>query len=691
MAKNKNKNKKKQKEKELEIRKQNEGSRKQENPETDSSGAGENLQKEDEKPEVEMGQEKKASKTAGKADKKRAAEAVKEADKEQEAETAEEADKGRTEETAGKADKTKKADKKKEAESGSKADNKQEAESVKVADSRQEAETTEETDKDQAVETPKKAGKKKAAEAADESLQKNRRLRLGILSAVMVVGVIAIAVILNVVVGTWNVSWDMSQEGIYSISEQSKSIVRGLEQDITIYILDSEEGFPIGFKQILQQYVKNSNHINVVYRDGVLYPNFAYEYVDTSTTVNPDSIIVVCGDRYVYLDSDEFARMGLSSDGNSYGTILEFEPLLTSAINSVNDGETMIVYQTTGHNELLLTNSVQTGMMRDNFELGSLSLLAVDAVPEETDILLIYAPTTDFSQEDCDKVRAYLDEGGKVCYIMEATVTLEHLEELMKDYGITAAEGIVMEQDLNRVYGAGTDSATPTYIIPFIEDTEITHDLYAANLALLVPIAKGLTEQTGSGCNVTGLLSTSAYAYSKVNLYSEYISREDDDILGPFYLAMLSEGENESMLLVLASSNVLADNVNEVVSGNNNNFFLNGLNYLIGDTDKISIRGKEIAYDSNVYTSRQVYLFGGIAIIGIPVLILAAGIVVVLIRRKHSQAMKRSRISEAEEETGEDTEIAEEETEETEEETEGTKEETEGTEEEPEETGEETE
>lgn len=500
----------------------------------------------------------------------------------------------------------------------------------------------------------KKNNENNKNQKAEELKQKNQRLRLGIWSATLIVGVVAFAVLLNIFVGKWNVFWDMSQERIYTISDQSKSIVRGLEQDITIYILDSEEGFPIGFKQILQQYVKNSSHIRVVYRDLNLYPGFAYDYVDSNRTINQDSIIVVCGENHVYLDSDEFSDMGLYSDGASYGTIVEFEPLLTSAINSVNDGTTTVIYQTTGHNELTFSNSVQTGIMRDNFTLEDLSLLNADAVPEDAGILMINSPTTDFSKADCDKIRAYLDAGGSVYYIMEATVDLENLNGLIADYGIEAAEGIVMEQNLNMIYGGGTDAATPTYIIPLVEDTPLTHDFYAAKLALMVPITRGLTEKSGSGYEVTGLLSTSAYAYSKVNLYSEYLSREDEDILGPFYLAALSEREGAGTLLVLGSSNVLTNDVDEVVSGNNSNFFLNGLNYLTGDADKISIRGKEIVYDSNLYSSRAVYLISGIAIGGIPILILILGIVVVVMRKKRSQAMKRGKTGYSESEESEE-------------------------------------
>ena len=85
----------------------------------------------------------------------------------------------------------------------------------------------------------------------------------------------------------------------------------------------------------------------------------------------------------------------------------------------------------------------------------------------------------------------------------------------------------------------------------------------------------------------------------------------------------------------------MTDDVNSVVNGNNEDFFLNGINYLVGDADKISIRGKEITFDSNIYTSRQVLIFSALGIAGIPLVILVVGVIVVLLRRKRSQQFEK--------------------------------------------------
>lgn len=463
-------------------------------------------------------------------------------------------------------------------------------------------------------------------------MKDKKRLHIGVRSGIIFVAVLAVLLIGNLLIEKLDVSWDLSQESIYTISEQTKSILTGLDQDITIYIISSEEDFPIGYQQIIGQYTKVSKHLKVVYRDLNLYPNFASQYMDSSTaTVTENSIIVVCGEKHMYLDADEYVSSTINEDYTGYNTSLDFEPMLTSAINYVNDGETYKIYCTTGHNELSLLSSTQTGLLRDNYEFEDIDLMT-EGIPEDADIILIHAPTSDFSKEDCDLLRDYVNNGGKLYYIVEATVELDNLTDLIADYGIQIEEGIVMEQDSSMVYGE-----TPTYIIPDIMDTEITEELYQSGMPLLILVSKGMTEIDNSDCTVTGLVSTSNYAYSKVNLDSEYLSREDDDIMGPFYLAMLSEQEDGGKLVVLGSSNVLNDDVDELVTGNNTDFFLNGMNYLLGDIDKISIRSKEIQNDYNLYTSQQVYIIGTVAIIGIPVVLILLGIIVTLRRKKRSQ------------------------------------------------------
>ncbi|MBQ8982315.1 MAG: GldG family protein [Lachnospiraceae bacterium] len=464
-----------------------------------------------------------------------------------------------------------------------------------------------------------------------------QRWKLGLKSGILLLIVTAVLIAGNLLLEKADIRWDLTKEKIYTISDQTVSILQGIDQDVTIYILSSEENFPIGFAQMVSEYQKSSSHVKVLYRSLDQYPNFAAAYMDNTTAaVSENSMIVVCGDKHMYVDSSQY----VSSDG----TLLAFEPMLTSAINAVIDGETKKIYRVLGHNEMELLASTSSGLLRDNYETIDLTLLN-EEIPEDADVVLINAPTEDFSAEELSKLQAYLDQGGSIYYIVEATIDLDRIYQFSEDNGIVIEPGIVLEQNPAMIYGD-----TPTYILPVIERHNITENFNSLNLPLIVLVSKGLKKADEEDLKTVGLLATSDYAYSKVNLDSEYISREDDDIIGPFYLAMVSENENGGRLLVLGSSNVLNDDADEMVNGRNTDFFINGIDYLMGDTNKISIRSKEIEYDYNLYSGLQIYIFSAISVLGIPILILLIGTVVVVIRNRRSKNWQKRRSFEEEKE-----------------------------------------
>lgn len=457
---------------------------------------------------------------------------------------------------------------------------------------------------------------------------KQQRLKLGIRSGILFVIVLAVLVACNLLIEKADVHFDLSQEKIYTLSDQTKSILQGMEKDVTIYILSSEEDFPIGFRQLVNEYTRNSSHLTVLYRSIDLYPNFASQYMtNTSATVKENSLIVVSGEKHVYVDSDQF----VSSDK----TALKFEPLLTSAINYVADGETKMLYYISGHNEMELTEAFKSSLLRDNYAVNELALLNQE-IPDDADILLIDAPTEDYSADECEKLQNYLDQGGRIYYIIEATIDLDYLYAFAEKNGIRVEPGVVMEQNSVMIYGD-----TPTYILPIIEDHTITKDMDSNRTPLLVLVSKGLNASGSNGYTSSGLLSTSNFAYSKVNLDSEYVSREDSDIVGPFYLAMVSESEQGGSLLVLGSSNLLYEEADAMVNGRNTDFVINGMDYLMGDSDKISIRSKEIEYNTNLYSTAQVYIFAAVSIIGIPLLLILTGIILVTLRNRRSKNWKK--------------------------------------------------
>lgn len=52
-------------------------------------------------------------------------------------------------------------------------------------------------------------------------------------------------------------------------------------------------------------------------------------------------------------------------------------------------------------------------MKKANIELKTLSLLNIDAIPEDADCLLVYAPTSDLSKEEATMLSNFVYDGGR--------------------------------------------------------------------------------------------------------------------------------------------------------------------------------------------------------------------------------------------------------------------------------------
>ena len=88
---------------------------------------------------------------------------------------------------------------------------------------------------------------------------------------------IAIVVLVNWYVNRHDKRWDLTPNQEYSLSPQSKKILKGLKQNITIYAFDRKDAFSRR-RDLLGEYASASTHINVHYVDPDRQPALARQY-----------------------------------------------------------------------------------------------------------------------------------------------------------------------------------------------------------------------------------------------------------------------------------------------------------------------------------------------------------------------------------------------------------------------------
>ena len=446
--------------------------------------------------------------------------------------------------------------------------------------------------------------------------------------------VLAILVVVNIFASALPPAatrYDISASKLYSITSNTKVVVNALEQDVTIYwVVQSGQEDEV-IENLLGKYDSLSDHIQVVKKNPDVYPTFAEQYTDE--TVRNNSLIVECGDRSRFIGYDDIYVQEADIYSYSYNTSFDGEGAITSAIDYVVSEELPQAYILEGHGEADLPASFQEQIEKENIETNTLSLLTVDAIPEDADCVMIYAPESDISQEEKDLLADYAADGGKL-FVVAGPVqdgVLENLYDLLADYGVEANEGIVVEGDREHYSFQG-----PAVLLPDMSSDTITDSLIEENYFPIMPISLGLTvtENTGSG-TVTELLTTSYTSYSKLAGYSmtDY-EKEDGDIDGPFALAVSIDTAGEGKIIWFTSSYFLDDMYNATSSGANANLGMNALSSLIGETEAMAIRSKSLNYNYLTISESAASLLK-VSMIGVfPLLYLGIGIWVVLRRRR---------------------------------------------------------
>lgn len=473
-----------------------------------------------------------------------------------------------------------------------------------------------------------------------QSIQKRRynvsvkQLSVGAYSTGMIAVAVAVIVALNLVIGEIPRSYtkiDLTGQKLYSLTDQSIEFVKSMDEDVTIYVLVQEDAADKTLAQTLERYDDLSDHITVEYIDPNVNPTFHTKYTTGGISLN--SLIVVGEKRSKVIDSGEIYQSTLDYTTYSYTTTgYDGEGQITSALAYVTNEEMPKVYLVEGHGELSLSSNFAGALDKENVEYETISLLKVEEVPEDAACLMIMAPTSDFSEDDKNKVIDYLNKGGKV--IINTAYTAEvmpNFEAILEYAGIQLADGLVVEANYDYYY------QNPFYLLPDMGSS------YADNINgyyyLFVPFAQSLVYEEGTeGITYTDILFTSEDAYVKVKPEdaTDY-AMEEGDIPGPHTLgveAVKTVDNGEATMVVYGCGELFTDAADQMVSGVNQMLFTNTISHFVNHEVSISIPVKSYEVSTLVMSQKDILwlTIGTIAVLPLGCLVL--GFVIWFKRRK---------------------------------------------------------
>ena len=179
---------------------------------------------------------------------------------------------------------------------------------------------------------------------------KKRWLINGTKTLLLVLIIIAIFLGINILMQKLELTpIDLSQEKLYTLTEDSKEKVKNIDKDINIYFVGYTED--ASDLELAKQYNKANEKIVVEAVDVNSRPDLVTKYGIESGT---EGIIIECGEKSKVLTQDDL----VTYDTSTYETISIAEEKLTSSIISVSSEKVPKIYFLEGYSEFSLSNNM---------------------------------------------------------------------------------------------------------------------------------------------------------------------------------------------------------------------------------------------------------------------------------------------------------------------------------------------
>ncbi len=451
-----------------------------------------------------------------------------------------------------------------------------------------------------------------------KTFSSRRSTKMGLNSLLMIVLFIGIVVIVNFLASRHSVRWDLSENQNFTLAPQTHRILRTLPRDIkiTVFTREKDPGYQ-AFKERLESYRQASPKLSVEFIDPEKQPKIAQDYGIFRT----DTAI-------------------FESNGQTIRVTSPSEVELTGALIRISKETKKRVVFVEGHSELNIEDKDRTGLsiakdalLRQGYEVGTVSLLKESAVPDNTSVLVVAGPRRTVMKDEQDRIQAYVEKGGHLLVLADPD-TKTGLEPLLAHWGLGLGQGVLVDLQDRLAQGDLTALLVRTFT-----EHEITQDLTSA---VLLPLSRHITfdEQVGKDWDFVPLARTSPNSWAETNMQGRVVSlNEKEDVKGPLPMAVAltpkktPEEGTPRPAIVLIGSSTFASNAFFNFPGNSD-FFLHTTGWLAEERDLISIAPKEPALHPFTPNPTQERALIYIQVVLLPLVTLLTGIIVWRKRRR---------------------------------------------------------
>jgi ABC-type uncharacterized transport system involved in gliding motility auxiliary subunit len=435
----------------------------------------------------------------------------------------------------------------------------------------------------------------------------------------------ALVIIVAVVLGMVNFigfkhpkKLDYTKEGLHSLSDQSKSIVKALDSDLEVkgYFVDNQQegsNEKSKFKDVSDLFMAQSSKLKVVTINPMKFPEKAKE---DNVTASGTVVLKYKGRTSKFED--------LTEQG------------FTNAIIKVTRDKNKIIYYVQGHGERDFDGTEPTQLQNfkkdlteASYDLKPLSFAEKQKVPEDAALVIIAGPTQAYFDPEIDALQNYVYGGGKVFVALDPG-TKTNLGKFVHTMGIDFENKYILDP-LGQLVGGGGATAVG---LNYSKSSDITKGFRQNMTVFHLASPLKVSKDKAPAIATDEIVKSSPASFSKAEIREGEVKfNEGKDEKGPLPIMISAKGKlpaitgkaepKEFEAVVVGDSDFLS---NQLINFQlNHDLALNTVSYLAADKELVSIRPKQSEGSSLAMTQVQAtVLYYGLVFV-FPILIFLTG------------------------------------------------------------------
>lgn len=429
---------------------------------------------------------------------------------------------------------------------------------------------------------------------------------------------LAILILINWAAATNPKRFDLTEQGIYSLSPQSISVVENLKEKLLLQAF-VEGGINPTLNDLFEAYAYRS-------------PNFEYKLID------PDREPQLAEQ----LQIRTYNTVQLTYGKETTKITAPTEETITNAIIKVTRDSKKTVCFIEGHDEpdpddtqAQGLNSLKQALTDENYEVKKVLLASMADIPADCSVTALIGSRRPLLDSELQALDRYMRGGNGHLLIGVRPRSGAELMPFLAEWGVALGDDVVVDQVVRLFQGPALGLA------PLARDYAPHEITRALKQITVFPLVRSVTANPAGkeALNAVELVKTSDSSWAETDLVAlfernEASLDEKTDKKGPVSLAVVVDidlgkmgGTGNARLAVFGSGDFA---LNRELDGTyyNRDLLLNTIGWLSGQTDLLSIRTRSVRASRVSFSQQEGTIIFYLSVLVLPQLLLLAGLIV---------------------------------------------------------------